>query len=224
MTLVPPQNGRSTVRVSMINNGFLTPSRKNQWINTDEEETVRMPVLCFLIEKDDRCYLWVSVITSSPDQTDTSEDSAAADMKQDLGMRPDVENVGMATRQTWLGIPPMVRRPLPSSLPYAVLASLRGVFLSHYHWDHSGDVRTVPAHVPVYVGAGTRSGILQDRLGKHVGNKEVSYLDRLEELPFGDTVVLGMDHEGVDFFGDGSLMLVPAPGVSKELVVCHSSL
>lgn len=139
-------------------------------------------------------------------------------------MRPDVENVGAATRQTWQGIPPVVRRPLPSSLPDAVLASLRGVFLSHYHWDHIGDVRTVPAHVPVFVGAGTTSGILQDRLGKHVGNKEVSYLERLEELPVGDTAVLGMEHEGVDFFGDGSLMLVPAPGVSTELVVCPSSL
>lgn len=173
-----------------------------------------MPVLCFLIEKDDKHYLWVSVIRSSPYQTRTTNDSAAADLKQDLGMRQDVENVGTATRQTWQGTPPTVRRPLPLSLPDAVLASLQGVFLSHYHWDHSGDVRTVPAHVPVFVGAGTRSGIQQDRLGKHVGNKDTSYLERLEELPSGDTAVLGMEHEGVDFFGDGSLILVPAPGVS----------
>jgi hypothetical protein len=66
----------------MINNGFLTPSKKDWWIKTDEDETVCMPVLCFLIEKDDKCYLWVSITRFTLNQTDSTGDSSTADLNR----------------------------------------------------------------------------------------------------------------------------------------------
>jgi hypothetical protein len=52
--------------------------------------------------------------------------------------------------------------------------------------------------MPIFVG-GTINGVLQDRLGKHVGNKNDSYLQRLEELPLGDTAVRGWSMTALTF-------------------------
>lgn len=126
-------------------------------------------------------------------------------------MRPDIENVGEATRLGWKRGPPDIRVPLPTGLPEHLTPS--AVYLSHYHWDHCGDVRTVPASTPIYVGAGSIEGIRGYTLGKHAGPADEETLARLTELPAGNLTVDGLPDPGVDVFGDGSFVVVPAPGV-----------
>lgn len=129
-------------------------------------------------------------------------------------MRPDTQNIGAATQATWTRCKPDVRVPLPSGLPEHLTPS--AVYLSHYHWDHCGDVTTVPASVPIHVGTGSVAGIKGHKLGKHSGPADEAALARLSELPPGTVKVDGFPDLGVDVFHDGSFVVVPAPGVSPR--------
>lgn len=128
-------------------------------------------------------------------------------------MRPDIENVGAATRAGWVRGLPDIRVPLPRGLPEHLTPE--AVYLSHYHWDHCGDVSTVPAGTPIYVGEGSIEGIRGQKLGKHAGPSDEPTLARLTELPAGAVKVDGFPDLGVDVFGDGSFVVVPAPGVRQ---------
>jgi hypothetical protein len=54
-------------------------------------------------------------------------------------------------------------------------------------------------------------------MGGPVGNKEESWLARMTELPQGSMEVAGL-HGGIDVFGDGSFIVVEAPGVSSHRI------
>lgn len=55
--LVPTGNG--TANVLMVNNGFLALSTKADWYDTHETDDIHPPVMCFVLEKDRKHYLWV---------------------------------------------------------------------------------------------------------------------------------------------------------------------
>jgi len=88
---------------------------------------------------------------------------------------------------------------------------LRGVVLTHSHWDHvSGleDLREVPVWITPEELAHARS---DDEGGKLYRELEAHGQFQLEELRFaGDSY--GPFSESHDFFGDGSVVLVPMPG------------
>lgn len=130
-------------------------------------------------------------------------------------MRRDWENLKPGTVSTFGGKPPTIHYALPSELPAAYLP-LSGIYLSHYHWDHCGDVDTVPKDLPVYVGLGTKQALINGEFGNFGGPATPETIDRMSELPRGTLQVEGFPDLGHDVFGDGSLVIVPGPGVSPD--------
>lgn len=111
---------------------------------------------------------------------------------------------------------PTVSKPLPDYLTTNGI-QLDGTYLSHYHWDHCGDVSKVPL---AYVGAGTKDGLMS-RGGAltdtgfrgYQGPSDEGRINKLRELQRGDIVAEGLEG-GNDMFGDGSFVIMPMPGVS----------
>jgi glyoxylase-like metal-dependent hydrolase (beta-lactamase superfamily II) len=89
------------------------------------------------------------------------------------------------------------------------------VYLSHYHWDHCGDVTEVEKHVPVLVGHGTLAAIHDGTFGLPMGTNSAEAIGRLAELPAGDLEAAGLNG-GIDVFGDSSFVLFAAPGVGSH--------
>jgi len=98
-------------------------------------------------------------------------------------------------------------------------ARLRGVVLTHAHWDHVSGLGELPT-VPVLVNADERrfidGGGWITRLARDVGA-------RLEEYRFDGGPYLGFPSSH-DLFGDGSVVIVPAPGHTPGSVVVFVAL
>lgn len=60
MTTPLISSGGGTVNVLMVNNGFLAIATRADWYDTPDTSDIRAPVMCFVIEKDGKHYLWVS--------------------------------------------------------------------------------------------------------------------------------------------------------------------
>jgi len=88
---------------------------------------------------------------------------------------------------------------------------LRGIILTHSHWDHvSGleDLREVPVWITPQELAHARS---DDEGGKLYRQLEADGQFQLQELRFADDSYASFPASR-DFFGDGSVVLVPMPG------------
>lgn len=86
--------------------------------------------------------------------------------------------------------------------------SLKGVILTHAHWDHvSGleDLRGVPVWVNKEELEFIQSGAQLTALARQIGTQDY----RVYEFSGGPYLGFGKSY---DFFGDGSVVLVPAPG------------
>ena len=86
--------------------------------------------------------------------------------------------------------------------------SLRGVILTHAHWDHvSGleDLRGVPVWVNKEELEFIHSGHMLTALARQIGTQDYRVYE------FSGVPYLGFA-KSHDFFGDGSIVLVPAPG------------
>ena len=86
--------------------------------------------------------------------------------------------------------------------------SVKGVILTHAHWDHvSGfeDLRGVPVWVSKEELEFIRSGAVLTALARQIGTQDY----RVYEFSGGPNLGFDKSH---DFFGDGSIVLVPAPG------------
>lgn len=99
-------------------------------------------------------------------------------------------------------------------------AALRGVVLTHAHWDHvSGleDLRGVPVWLPQPELDFIRSGDLATELAASFGD--------LAWHPYGfpDGPYLGFD-ASYDVFKDGSVVLVPAPGHTPGSIIAFVNL
>ena len=90
---------------------------------------------------------------------------------------------------------------------------LRGVFLTHTHFDHVLGLPDIPPSVPVYVGEreADRRGLLAAMLRR--GHERV-YADRppLGGLREADGIPLAPFEHAIDVFGDRSVWAIPAPG------------
>lgn len=143
----------------------------------------------------------------------------------DLGARKDWEDlpphVAAIIESSCAGI--RVTDDVPSVLGRAgiPLDNIKAVILSHWHFDHTGDLSAFPKSVAVVVGPGFRSQF-------------APFFPESAESPFHshefegrDLVELGHDSfeakvasfRAHDFFGDGSFYLLHAPGHTKEHVI-----
>ncbi|EJT48504.1 hypothetical protein A1Q1_02525 [Trichosporon asahii var. asahii CBS 2479] len=130
----------------------------------------------------------------------------------DLGTRADfASSVDPAILSRFQRSPPVVHRKLPQDLPKDC-QPLSGVFISHFHWDHCGNPASVPPGVPVWVGRGALEGLEKGGFGAHVGPAPPEVKARIKEIPEGDTSVWGYEQKGWNVFGDGSFIMLPAPG------------
>lgn len=75
---------------------------------------------------------------------------------------------------------------------------------------------SVPDDLPIFVGPGTIDGLATGRLGPNFGDPSEMSLGKLREYRTGNVNFLGLTG-GYDVFGDGSFVVVPAPGVSERL-------
>src|SRR5262245_15310382 len=86
--------------------------------------------------------------------------------------------------------------------------NVKGVILTHAHWDHvSGleDLRGVPVWVNKEELEFIRSGNVLTALARKIGTQDYRVYQ------FSGGPYLGFD-KSYDFFGDGSIVIVPAPG------------
>ncbi len=91
-------------------------------------------------------------------------------------------------------------------------ASLKAVVLTHAHVDHIGGLATIPPSVPVYVGEGELAEFKTwnaDLNGFH--KKDIETGHKFLTTPWQDAPVLGFDRSW-DIFGDGSVVVLEAPG------------
>jgi len=98
--------------------------------------------------------------------------------------------------------------------------SLRGIVLTHAHWDHTSGIPDFPG-VPVLVPEAERSFIASDadESAQIRGFTDVRY----EVYPFDGAPYLGFPRSH-DVFGDGSVVSVPAPGHTPGSVVVFVTL
>ncbi|KAJ3555476.1 hypothetical protein NM688_g2559 [Phlebia brevispora] len=98
-------------------------------------------------------------------------------------------------------------------------ATIKRVFYSHLHFDHVGDLDRFPS-AEVVLGEDAE-GLLADAYPKNPDSdiqglplgRPVTYVPFTDNATQGKVLSpLGMFERGVDFYGDGSLYLVDAPG------------
>jgi glyoxylase-like metal-dependent hydrolase (beta-lactamase superfamily II) len=97
---------------------------------------------------------------------------------------------------------------------------LRYILLTHAHWDHVSGVPDFPG-VPVLVTAAEHRFIYEGGwltvTAQNIDRKQ------LQEYSFDGGPYLGFDHSH-DLFGDGSMVIVPAPGHTPGSVVVFVNL
>ncbi|HGG57842.1 MAG TPA: MBL fold metallo-hydrolase, partial [Nannocystis exedens] len=105
----------------------------------------------------------------------------------------------------------MAERSL-ASIVEASGGDLRGVLLTHMHFDHVLGLGDVPVSVPVYTGPG-------ESAAKRFGNGllRATYRELLSDRDIREWTFAAATAEdplaaAIDFFGDGSLWVLPCPG------------
>jgi len=97
---------------------------------------------------------------------------------------------------------------------------LRYILITHAHWDHVSGVPDFPG-VPVLVTAAERRFI--DEGGWVTVTAQSIDRSQLREYAFDGGPYLGFDHSH-DLYGDGSMVIVPAPGHTPGSVVVFVTL
>ncbi|KIW55919.1 hypothetical protein PV05_04627 [Exophiala xenobiotica] len=206
------------VKVAALNGGFLTLPERNFVTDPDPQKGTTVPSMCFLIEH-----------PGKKGSTNTT-----ARIVFDLGIKRDLTKYVQPATQHHI----TTRQPVYSSAD-ARSSLLSGgldpakdidyVILSHIHWDHIG-LPSDYARSKFIVGSGTlyivENGAPHyplERIEK--GALPVDQTIELPPVPGSDrkhmAATAQTDHEwqsistlpdAVDFFGDGSLWIIDAPG------------
>lgn len=214
LTLPPPSSNQTYVSVSALEGGSLTLPESLFITHADPSKRTTVPSLCFLIRH-----------TSPKSQKTTN-------LVFDLGLKRDFSKYTTSQQHH-------VSQRQPTSTSPDVTASLRNggvkpeeidvVVLSHVHWDHIGTPSDFST-AKFVVGSGTLHLLAHG--GGYLYPKELFNHD---ELPFDRTYELppvkagsktaaekqtehqweklpGFGLDVVDYFGDGSVYIVDAPG------------
>ncbi|KXH49239.1 hypothetical protein CSIM01_13107 [Colletotrichum simmondsii] len=191
----------ATVRVSVLNNCFLRGVPTAPYVEPiipGHETSNDLPCLVFLIESfTGRKVLFDLGLRKDWNKLSPVSLSEIQNDKIDIRLEEDV--VDILERE---GIAP---------------GDIEAVVLSHHHWDHVGDLSLFPDTTRVVVGPGFldafRPGYPVDALGpllaSDLNGKSVNEVDFEKPgcVPVGPFTAF-------DYFGDGSLYIVDAPGHS----------
>ena len=101
------------------------------------------------------------------------------------------------------------------------MEKLAGVVLTHAHWDHVSGLDSVPPGVPVWVDAAEKNFIsTRTRMTALINSFDnVNY----KEYGFAGGAYLGFP-ASFDVWGDGSVVLVPAPGHTPGSIIAFITL
>lgn len=90
-------------------------------------------------------------------------------------------------------------------------------FLSHFHWDHTGDPSTFPHSTDLVVGPGFKDAFIPGYpANQDAPIRESDYANRkLREISFDEDLTIG-GYKALDYFNDGSFYLLDSPGVSLQ--------
>ena len=138
----------------------------------------------------------------------------------DLGCRKDWWNLVPQTVElldtSWPGI--KVDKDIPEVLAEGNMKFGEGggvtkVILSHNHFDHIGDLSTLPTEVEVIVGTGFKEAQMPGYPSNANSSfHEADFVGRnVFEVPFEKGTKIGK-MESYDLFGDGSVQILNAPG------------
>ncbi|OAP57645.1 hypothetical protein AYL99_08383 [Fonsecaea erecta] len=214
--LPPPGPDQVYVKVAALNGGFLTLPERNFVTDPDPDKGTTVPSMCFLIEHQ------------------STNSAAPTRVVFDLGIKRDLTLYAQPATQHHI----TTRQPVYSSADARSSLMSGGldpatdidvVVLSHIHWDHIG----LPAdykRATFIVGSGTLH-ILEHgaphypRERIETGALPVSQTKELPPVPDSDRKHMAATSQTthtwtsistlprvVDFFGDGSLYIVDAPG------------
>ncbi|KAM5543127.1 hypothetical protein V8D89_003001 [Ganoderma adspersum] len=134
----------------------------------------------------------------------------------DLGIRPDIENLGDVTNLVSRMDLRLQGRDIPAALEKGGLAraDVKHIAISHIHFDHAGFPPAFP-NATFLVGAGAKP-ILETQAPDFKGTMYSIDLP-LERTNFldssaADWASIGPFPRALDFYGDGSVYIVDAPG------------
>ncbi|EFX03459.1 metallo-beta-lactamase superfamily protein [Grosmannia clavigera kw1407] len=135
----------------------------------------------------------------------------------DLGTRKDLENLAPVTvrlmdKPDWKYT---IEKDVADILVEngVVLNTIEAVVWSHWHFDHTGNMKTFPPSVNLIVGSGFKKGLLPGyptNKNSHVLEADWEVRD-LIELDFNTDLKLGK-FKTIDYFSDGSFYLLDTPG------------
>lgn len=93
------------------------------------------------------------------------------------------------------------------------VANIEALILSHWHYDHCGNIAALPKKTKVLVGPGFRDAFLPGYPSKEDSPfHEADFAERdVVEVPFSDDLKIGR-FQAHDYFGDGSLYVLNVPG------------
>jgi len=196
---------QATVGVRPILIGTLHLKEPMLFVDGDENKLVKFPVYAFLIQHNDAFTLF------------------------DLGMRKDLENETPAMKSYFErhSFKPHVVEDVAQVLERHSIqpSSIQHIIFSHAHFDHTGDPSLFPNATLVY-GKGTQAFVRP----AYPINPDSPFLEslfvegRTRELEDKDyTTSIGSFPQAHDFFGDGSLYILPAEGhmPGHQLVLAH---
>jgi N-acyl homoserine lactone hydrolase len=105
----------------------------------------------------------------------------------------------------------------PGADPAARLAkgrdTLRGLFFTHLHLDHTAGVPDLPKNIAYVAGKGALDDSYESSMVAHIDH--LRGVPQLAELDFTNAPVLAPLGRAIDLFGDGSLWAIHTPGHSR---------
>ncbi|EGN96610.1 hypothetical protein SERLA73DRAFT_93143 [Serpula lacrymans var. lacrymans S7.3] len=193
--LPPPASDQAFMNVSALEGGILAIPSEYVVTGVPPSEVISCPSLCFFLR----------------------HSKTGAHLVFDLGIRRDVESYPPSIQARIKKFNPVnVDETVPDSLGKGgfLPGQVETVVLSHLHWDHIGDSAPF-TNATFVVGGACRSiidsGHLSDPTSLIVQN--AIPLDRTRFLSLSDFATsIGPFPRTFDYFGDGSMYIVDAPG------------